>query len=218
MMRYLSAKPSSGPEKVLFWLLWVLRTSIVAGIFWMLWLGNWEAFFINIIALTLSFAPDIVSYRYKLKLPIDYAFFTVLFIYLSMFLGSAFEAYERFFWWDAMLHFASGIVLSYAAFLVLYVLFRREKMHASPFIIAVFSFSFGLALGGVWEIFEFATDSIFGTNMQRNGLQDTMWDLIVDAIGSLIVAWDGYVIIKYNHENGILYHAINRYMRTNGRK
>ena len=67
-------------------------------------------------------------------------------------------------------------------------------MNLSPVFIAVFAFCFALAMGAVWEIYEFTMDSVFGTNMQKymldNGtaligqaaLQDTMKDIIVDAI------------------------------------
>ena len=64
-------------------------------------------------------------------------------------------------------------------------------MNLSPVFIAVFAFCFALALGAVWEIYEFTMDSVFGTNMQKymldNGtaligqaaLQDTMKDISV---------------------------------------
>lgn len=208
-------RPENRIERVLFWLMWFLRFDIVGGIAWMVIIGNWEAFFINIAALVLTFMPAWVSIRYKVRLPIDYVFLIVLFIYLSMFLGSIYDAYERIFWWDALLHVASGAMLSYGAFLVLYVLMARKKMTLTPFLVAVFTFSFGLAVGTIWEIFEFGVDSIFGTNMQRSGLQDTMWDLIVDAFGSLLIAWVAYDIVKNDKTEGFMYSAIRRFMRNN---
>lgn len=197
-------------------IIWILRAGIVAGIFLMLIIGNWEAFFINILALGLTFMPHFVGKRYGIKLPMDYLLVIVLFIYASMFLGSAFDAYDRFFWWDAALHIASGVVLSFAAFIILFTMYRDGRLKASPFIIAMFTFSFGLALGAVWEIFEFGVDQIFGTNMQRSGLSDTMWDLIVDALGALAIAWVGYDIIKNNRKNGIILDAVERYIDHNG--
>ena len=214
-MKYLVTKPTNKTEKVLFWLLWLLRVEILAGIIWMLLIGNWEVFFINIAALFLTFVPAWAANRYKIRLPLDYIFGITLFIYLSMVLGSIYEAYERFFWWDAALQVASGGMLSYAAFLVLYITYQNNKLKISPFLIAVFTFSFGLALGAVWEIFEFGVDSIFGTNMQRSGLQDTMWDLIVDALGSLFVAGISYDIIKHNRQEGFIYNALERYLKHN---
>ena len=81
-------------------------------------------------------------------------------------------------------------------------------VESSPVFIAVFAFSFALALGAVWEIYEFTMDSVFGTNMQKymldNGtaligqaaLQDTMKDIIVDAIGALVMSTIGYISLK----------------------
>ena len=58
---------------------------------------------------------------------------------------------------------------------------------------AVFAFCFALALGALWEIYEYSFDALLGLNMQkfrtaqgvdligREALQDTMEDLIWDA-------------------------------------
>ncbi len=53
-----------------------------------------------------------------------------------------------------------------------------------------------MALGGFWEIIEFAIDSSFGTHMQLNSLADTMGDLIVDATGALLVSVAAYFYLK----------------------
>lgn len=179
--------------------------------------GNWEATGINVVALGLTFAPDFAEHKYKIKLPIDYVFVLVAFIYMSMFLGSVYEAYERIFWWDVMLHITSGIVLSFAAYLILYIMHMNKRLMTTPFLIALLTFSFGLAFGAVWEIFEFTMDSVFATNMQRNGLDDTMWDLIVDGAGALLVALIGYDIIKNKREGGIMHRAIDRFIKSNER-
>lgn len=50
-----------------------------------------------------------------------------------------------------------------------------------------------MAIGGIWEIFEFAMDQVFGMNMQKSGLIDPMWDLIVDALGPLFSVTTGYL-------------------------
>jgi hypothetical protein len=57
---------------------------------------------------------------------------------------------------------------------------------------------FALGMGTLWEIFEFAMDRLWGMNMQKamlgdpSGLTDTMWDLIVDAVGAGGIAILGY--------------------------
>ena len=71
-----------------------------------------------------------------------------------------------------------------------------------PGFIAFFAFMFALGMGALWEIFEFSMDKIFGMNMQKpmfgdySGLTDTMYDLIVDAIGALFISVLGYGYLK----------------------
>ena len=132
-----------------------------------------------------------------------------MFIYASVFLGEVKGYYTRFWWWDSVLHAFSGLGLGFVGFLILYVLYKTGKFKANPKLIVLFSFCFALALGALWEIFEFGMDSFFGLDMQRSrnletiygycdtrlGVLDTMWDLILDALGALIASIAGYFYI-----------------------
>lgn len=97
-----------------------------------------------------------------------------------------------------MLHTFSGIILSFVGFILIYFLNRDENIDIllNPLFIAIFSFTFAVSIGVVWEIFEFSMDSLFGSNMQKSGLVDTMWDLIADCIGGSIAAYCGYNYLK----------------------
>jgi hypothetical protein len=75
-------------------------------------------------------------------------------------------------------------------------------------------FSFALAFGALWEIFEYSIDSIFGTNMQRSGLQDTMWDLIVDGLGALFMAYLGMRYVQKPSE-GLIARWLKRFTDAN---
>ncbi len=65
-----------------------------------------------------------------------------------------------------------------------------------PGFVALFSFLFAVATGAIWEIFEYGMDTLFGLNMQKSGLVDTMWDLIVDTLGASIISLLGYVYMR----------------------
>lgn len=62
----------------------------------------------------------------------------------------------------------------------------------------VLGFLFAVAMGTLWEIFEFTMDRVVGTNMQKpmfddsSGLTDTMWDVIVNMLGALAVSALGW--------------------------
>ena len=76
-----------------------------------------------------------------------------------------------------------------------------------PRFVALFALMFSVGLGAIWEIFEYSMDTIFGMDMQKemlgdvSGLTDTMWDLIVDTIGALIVALIGYFHLKMDKQS-----------------
>src|SRR5699024_10767570 len=114
----------------------------------------------------------------------------------ALFLGETRGYYGRFWWWDIGLHATSGVLLGIFGFLLVYLLNGIPRLDVSmqPGFVAFFAFCFALSIGAVWEIFEFAMDALAGMNMQKpflgdpSGLTDTMWDLIMDALGALAIA------------------------------
>ncbi len=85
----------------------------------------------------------------------------------------------------------------------------NDNINLSPFFIAFFAFCFAIMVGVVWEFYEYTSDGILGTNMQkfklqnktvlvgRDALKDTMEDLIVDFIGAFTASGIGYISLKY---------------------
>ena len=102
--------------------------------------------------------------------------------------------------WDA----SSGLLLGILGFLLVYVLNENKRidLQMRPGFIALFAFAFAVAAGTLWEVFEFTVDQIFGTTMQKpmlgdpSGLTDTMWDLIVDALGAFVISAFGWWHMK----------------------
>ena len=83
-------------------------------------------------------------------------------------------------------------------FLLVYIL-NREKgvaFELSPIFVAIFSLCFAVSIGVIWEIIEFTIDTVFKLNMQKSGLVDTMWDLIIDFLAALAVSFSGYMYLK----------------------
>ncbi|HSH31060.1 MAG TPA: hypothetical protein VK963_00105 [Candidatus Saccharimonadales bacterium] len=194
----------------------VIRAVLVVAIIQGAATGNWAVVFVSLLALVLTIVPLLWAGRYNVKLPIDFELAIVLFIYAAIFLGTVRGYYQRFWWWDAFLHTGSGFALGFIGFLILYLLYAQKKLQASPFLMAFFAWAFALALGAAWEIFEYSIDGLFGTNMQRSGLPDTMADLIVDALGALFASGIGYIYLKQNIWDPFD-GAIRKFLATNPR-
>ncbi|MDD3375579.1 MAG: hypothetical protein PHY73_07665 [Candidatus Omnitrophica bacterium] len=192
----------------------LFRIALIIAMCLDVYFGRWMLLFLNCIALFLMFLPAIIEHNYKITLPIELELLFVFFIFGSMFLGETFDYYHKFWWWDVMLHCISGLILGYIGFIILYVFYSEKLIKARPFLLVMFSFSFAVALGTIWEIFEFFMDNTFGFNMQKSGLVDTMWDLIIDCLGAFVVSLFGYIYLKY-HKGWFLKDLILKFVRNN---
>jgi hypothetical protein len=194
------------------WLIWgALLVEIVASI-----IGrSWPSLMISVITLLLTWLPIAYSDRFGIKIPVRFATAAVVFIFATLFLGEIGDFYEKFWWWDVILHSGSALAFGIIGFVLIFILFEGDRFAAPPLAIAFLSFCVAMAIGGVWEIFEFAMDQIFGLNMQKSGLVDTMWDLIVDALGALTAAIVGYCYLKEPSEPGALRSWINSFIEKN---
>ena len=160
--------------------------------------------------------PGVASKRLKLEIPNNMYYVYVIFLYAAIFLGEIGNFYYSVPYWDTILHTVSGAMIGCIGFSIVSLLNDREFFHLNltPFFIAFFAFCFSMMLGTIWEVYEYTSDGILGTNMQkyklesgyeltgRQSLQDTMEDLIVDEIGAFVISAVGYISIKT--QNGFL--------------
>lgn len=173
-----------------------VRATLIVAFAGAIYNHRWTVLIAVILTFILTFLPVLFEKKYKIYLPVEFEIIIIIFLYASLFLGEVHGYYEKFWWWDLLLHTSSALAFGFIGFMILYVLYKGNKVKANPIWIAVFSFCFAMAIGAVWEIFEFGMDQIFGLNMQKSGLLDTMWDLIVDGCGAIIASVLGYLYMK----------------------
>ncbi len=170
----------------------ILSVALVVSLF----TAHWTNVFVSFTALVFTMMPSLLSSRFQIRLPFAFMVAISVFVFSTLFLGEVFDFYERFWWWDVVLHAGSAVGFGIIGFLFILFLFEGDRYAAPPWALALFAFCFAATVGVIWEIFEFAMDQIFGLNMQKSGLRDTMWDLIVDCIGALIGASAGFFWLK----------------------
>lgn len=177
-------------QPLVFWLYILLCITIIPMTFIYLARLNWLSTGMCLLTLVFLSIPFILEAKYNLTIPRGFLTVLILFLYGSMFLGTANRLYDFLWWWDKMLHGASGFIFAHMGFLLFRVLDPTQKQdtRASRLLAALFAFSFSLAAGGVWEIYEYTMDCTFGTLYQGIGIHDTMRDIILDALGSLVFA------------------------------
>lgn len=179
-------------------------------------LGRWSLAFVSFATVLLSTAPALVASRFSVTLPMPFLVATTLFIIGSVFMGEAFEFYERVWWWDLALHGMSSVGFGLIGFLFIFMLFEGDRFAAPPVAIAFLSFCLAITVGSVWEMFEYAMDRGFGLNMQKSGLDDTISDLMVNALGAAIGAVSGFFYLK-GREKHLFAPFIGQFVNANQR-
>lgn len=200
----------SSPTVLVIWTL-LLGAGLVA-----LGFGRWSLAFVSFATLALSLTPPLLAARWNLTLPLPFLLFTTLFFFASIFLGEAFDFYERLWWWDLALHGSSALGFGLLGFLFVFMLFEGDRFAAPPSAIAFITFCVAMTVGAIWEVFEFTMDAHLGLNMQKSGLDDTMGDLIVNAAGASIASLTGYLYLVQNSA-GLLGKGLSQFIRLNQR-
>lgn len=170
---------------------------------------QWLTAFLVVMIMSVAISPVVFHHRLRVTFPPEFHILAIMFVFASLFMGEVWQFYERVWWWDIALHGTSGLLLGIFGFLLVYALNedRHINMHMRPHFVAFFAFLFAVAVGALWEIFEFAMDRVLGMNMQKamwqdpSGLTDTMWDLIVDAVGACIISLLGWRHLKSPKES-----------------
>jgi len=202
-------------------ILFTMAASILLGLL-SVWGETGEShYFMNaftcLVMLIITFVPSYIASRTRVIVPAALQTMFVIFTFFAMYFGEILSYYEKYWWWDVMLHSTSGFMLGLLGYLLLYSLNtdRHIFFHINSFCVMLFAFCFALACGALWELFEFAGDFLLGMNMQKSvyvtdvaalapyinrwgrfmdpGLVDSMKDLIVDSIGALIAVIGSYL-------------------------
>jgi hypothetical protein len=115
--------------------------------------------------------------------------------------GEALGAYDAIPWFDNVAHFSLPFFLAPTLYIALaradVVPDPKDSTHPRHYVgIFVVAFALGVALGGVWEIWEWLSDHTLGSSLQL-GLDDTVGDLVADTAGAaagaaLLVCWARY--------------------------
>ncbi|MFA5862506.1 MAG: hypothetical protein WDA16_12510 [Candidatus Thermoplasmatota archaeon] len=139
-------------------------------------------------------------------------------------MGHAFGLYARFTYYDKLLHFVVPAGVVYALFALSQAtrwIWSWSKVR--PIEVAVYLCSIMVTITVAWEIFEFTTDTFFGTSEQGGQFGanfDTMTDLIVGLAGAVVGSSIAAGITAYGHHHGLgtITEAHEHLMRRWGRR
>ena len=149
----------------------------------------------------------LVLRRFKLYVNSYLAIVWYLFMIATFYLGLNFEVYKMGVWYDKIVHLVSGAVVG----LIALTFVNMNGKRTNKFSIFLTVVAFAGFLGLVWEVIEFTFDGIFGDNSQRyadidtgvpfvgrEALYDSMYDMIADLLGGILMA---IALMFISHKN-----------------
>lgn len=150
---------------------------------------NYENVFLCILTLVLLILPSLLQITLKIELPSTLEIIILLFIFAAEILGEINEFYIVIPMWDTILHTLNGFLAAAIGFSLVDLLNRSEKakFYLSPLFVAIVSFCFSMTIGVLWEFFEFGMDQIFGFDMQKDTVINTINSVMLDPAGRNVV-------------------------------
>jgi hypothetical protein len=132
--------------------------------------------------------PLLLALFTKLQFNLPIVISYLIFLVGSQYFGSILGWYGLG-WWDTFMHLVSGAILAFSG-IALYerLIHRNAGDKISPWFVFLFTLSFAVLGGVLWEVYEFSSDQFFNMTLQGGGNKDTMTDLIADTIGGLVIA------------------------------
>lgn len=180
----------------------VLRLLVVGTMVLRLLDGDYESAAICVLTLILFIMPSIVEKRLHIDLPDALEIVILLFIFGAEILGEIREFYVLVPHWDTVLHTINGFLFAAIGFCMVNVLNanKRISMSLSPFYVAVAAFCFSMTIGVLWEFFEWAMDSWFSMDMQKDTILNVVNSVSLHPEGkNQVVSLEGItdVIVVY---------------------
>jgi hypothetical protein len=157
--------------------------------------SDWVWVFGCALCILLSFTPSILERDFQITLPwqLDFLISLALFLHIG---GGVLNLYKTIPGYDILTHFVSSVLVGFLAFVIIYILDKHwEGLQMDVYAMGFFVVISAMAMGVVWELFEWSADLIFGSHEQW-GLQDTMKDLLVDTIAGIFIAIIGVTLVK----------------------
>ena len=157
-------------KKVVLTIYWVLRALVILTMLAQVLNGNYENVYICLLTLVLFMMPSVVERRLHIDLPDVLEIIILLFIFAAEIMGEIQEYYLIIPFWDTVLHTINGFLFAAIGFSIVNILNedKHTSLSLSPFYMAVTAFCISMTIGVLWEFFEWAMDSWFGFDMQKD--------------------------------------------------
>ena len=190
-------------DKVCFAVYAILRLLVILSLVIAIFRGNYENAALCVGTLILLLAPAFVEKRFRIELPTVLEVVVMCFIFAHTILGEIACFYVRVPGWDTMLHTLNGFICAGIGLSLIDLLNRNQrfKFELSPVYVVIVAFCFSMTVGVLWEFFEFGSDMLLHSDMQKDTVVNRITSVMLDPTNSnKTVTVDGITDVTVNGE------------------
>lgn len=172
-------------QPLVFMTYFILRLLVIVIMITQFYNESYDSVFLCLLTLFLFSLPSFVEKRLKIEVPSTLEVLILLFIFAAEVLGEIREYYIIYAYWDVLLHTVNGFLCAAIGLAMIDILNQSDRFvfRLSPRFVAMVAFCFSMTIGVLWEFFEFAMDTFFGMDMQK--------DTIIPVIRSVMLNPEG---------------------------
>ena len=163
-------------------LVMVMRLVIIfTALFWLI--QGWSLWFaVGATSASLTFLPSVLVHDRTLRIAAELCMTILLLAHVV--LGMQIGLYETSTVYDKLIHVLGSSAIAGLSIVAILQYSDRRQLRLPLPLLLVSVLGIVVGLGTLWELFEFAIDRT-GLFRSQRGLDDTMLDLVADAIGAL---------------------------------
>lgn len=163
---------------------------------------NMQAIGMGVVALITPWILPLALKILRLKATNEIYILNIIFVYFASLIGSCFRGYTVPFF-DKIVHFFSGILISMVAVMIYSWIKQEEKVKDKKDVCVLYLFiqTTNLAVAALWEFYEYFMLIFFNNdciNHFTTGVHDSITDMLCAFVGGLIIL---YFVYRY-YEKG----------------
>ena len=187
--------PAPDPDRAhiggLHWESWALRALLAGVLAFQFATGNAAGAVVAGIGLALSLVPLAITRFSHFHVPrlLDSAFTLAVAL---QFVSESFKLFELFTYWDKLVHSAEIFLAAAVAAFLVFGYRDLNHLRVPDQACAASAMLFGMTLGSVWEVIEFAFDWFGNAHLQKSNadtMTDFLWNAAGAVFGALLGAW-----------------------------
>jgi len=169
-----------------FIIFYILRALVILAFIRQLMRDDYESAFFCALTYLLLYVPSWIQVKLRIEIPPFLEITVLCFIFAAEILGEVNAFYVVIPGWDTMLHTINGFLAATVGFSMVILLNDNDRLtfDLSPLFLALMAFCFSMTIGVLWELFEFAMDTIFHIDMQKDTIVHTIHSVALDPSNS----------------------------------